>query len=155
MDLLGRKLGLNKGQPFRDLLAEIRRTIDAAKGLNGLEDLAGKIEAVVAELEKTAVFIGRMAASDKAMTAFSHAYGFMDVTGDTVMAWMLLWRAVVAAKKLAEGAKSKDSVFYDGQIGSARFFINTVLPVSRGKMEVILAADSTVTDLSEDAFGGK
>ena len=48
MDLLGRKLGLNKGQPFRDLLAEIRRTIDAAKGLNGLEDLAGKIEAVVA-----------------------------------------------------------------------------------------------------------
>ena len=155
MDLLGRKLGLNKGQPFRDLLAEIRKTIESAKNMSGLEDLAEKAEATAAELEKTADFIGRMAASDDAMTAYSHAYTFMDVTGDTVTAWMLLWRAVVAAKKLQEGAKGKDAVFYEGQIATARFFINTVLPVTFGKMNVILTLDSTATDLSEDAFGGK
>ena len=107
------------------------------------------------ELEKTAGFIGRMAASDNTLTAFSHAYTFMDVTGDTVTAWMLLWRAVVAAKKLHEGAKSKDTVFYEGQIATARFFINTVLPVTFGKINVILTLDSTATDLAEDAFGGK
>ncbi len=69
MDLLGRKLGLNKGQPFRDLLTEIRLTVDAAKNLSGLEDLAEKAEATAAELEKTAGFIGRFAASENAMTA--------------------------------------------------------------------------------------
>ncbi len=155
MDLLGRKLGLNKGQPFRDLLTEIRKTVEAAKNLSGLEDLAEKTEAISVELEKTADFIGRMAASDYTLTAFSHAYTFMDVTGDTVTAWMLLWRAVVAAKKLQEGAKSKDTVFYEGQIATARFFINTVLPVTFGKINVILTLDSTATDLVEDAFGGK
>jgi len=155
MDLLGRKLGLNKGQPFRDLLAEIRKTIDTAKNLSGLEDLAEKAAATAAELEKTAGFIGRMAASENAMTAYSHAYTFMDVTGDTVTAWMLLWRAVVAAQKLQAGAKSKDAVFYEGQIATARFFINTVLPVTFGKINVILTFDSTATDLSEDGFGGK
>jgi alkylation response protein AidB-like acyl-CoA dehydrogenase len=155
MDLLGRKLGLNKGQPFRDLLAEIRKTVEAAKNLSGLEDLAEKAEAISVELEKAADFIGRMAASDNTMTAFSHAYTFMDVTGDTVTAWMLLWRAVVAAKKLQEGAKSKDAVFYEGQIATARFFINTVLPVTFGKINVILTLDSTATEISEDGFGGK
>lgn len=155
MDLLGRKLGLNKGQSFRDILFEIRKTIETAKKLTGLEDMAEKTAAVTAELEKTAGFIGGMAASDKALTAYSHAYTFMDVTGDTVLAWMLLWRAAVAAQKLQAGAKGKDAVFYEGQIASARFFINTVLPVSHGKMAVILAADSTATYLSDDAFGGK
>ena len=154
-DLLGRKLGLNKGQPFRDLLAEIRSTIDAAQKVKGLENLAEKTRTAAAELEKTAGIIGAMAASDKAMTAFSHAYTFMDVTGDMVMAWMLLWRAVVAAKKLQAGAKGKDAVFYEGQIASARFFTSTVLPISLGKMNVIAAGDSTVIDIAEDAFGGK
>ena len=155
MDLLGRKLGLNKGQPFRDLLAEIRQTIATAKNISGLEGLAGKMETAAAELEKTAAFIGKMAASEKAMTAYSHAYAFMDVTGDAVMAWMLLWRATVAGKKLQAGAKGKDAVFYEGQIAGARFYINTVLPITRGKMDVINAADSTVVDIAEDAFGGK
>ena len=154
-DLLGRKLGLNKGRPFRDLLAEIRSTIDAAQKVKGLENLAEKTRTAAAELEKTAGIIGAMAASDKAMTAFSHAYTFMDVTGDMVMTWMLLWRAVVAAKKLQEGAKGKDAVFYEGQIASARFFTSTVLPISLGKMNVIAAGDSTVIDIAEDAFGGK
>jgi hypothetical protein len=155
MDLLGRKLGLNKGQAFRDLIAEIRLTVEAADNVGGIDDLAGKVASAAVELEKTAGFIAGMAASDKALTAYSHAYTFMDVTGDTVMAWMLLWRAVVAGKKLKQGAKGKDAVFYEGQIASARFFLNTILPVTRGKMEVILAADSTATEISEDAFGGK
>ncbi len=155
MDLLGRKLGLNKGQLFRDLLTEIRKTVEAAKNLSGLEDLAEKAEAISVELEKAADFIGRMAASDNTMTAFSHAYTFMDVTGDTVTAWMLLWRAVVAAQKLQAGAKGKDAVFYEGQVATARFFINTVLPVTFGKINVILTLDCTATALSEDAFGGK
>jgi hypothetical protein len=155
MDLLGRKLGLNKGQPFRDMLAEMRKIIETAKTLNGLEALAAKVGVLVAELEKTAAFIGGMATSDKALNAYAHAYSFMDVTGDAVMAWMLLWRATIAAKKLQAGAKGKDVVFYEGLLASARFYVNTVLPVTLGKMNVIAAADNTVNEIAEDAFGGK
>jgi hypothetical protein len=79
----------------------------------------------------------------------------MDVTGDAVMTWMLLWRATIAAKKLQAGAKGKDVVFYEGLLASARFYVNTVLPVTLGKMNVIAAADNTVNEIAEDAFGGK
>ncbi|GBC62556.1 acyl-CoA dehydrogenase [Desulfonema ishimotonii] len=155
MDLLGRKLGLNKGRAFGDLMAEIRKTTETAKGIPALAELAGETEAAVAKLEETARHIGLMAASDRMMTAFAHAYALMEVTGDAVMAWMLLWRASIAAQKLEKGAKKKDTPFYEGQMAGARFFIRTVLPVSLGKMDVISGGDSIAADISDDAFGGK
>ncbi|MGE0084565.1 MAG: acyl-CoA dehydrogenase [Desulfococcaceae bacterium] len=154
MDLLGRKLGLEKGQVFGNLLAEMKQTVERAKKVNGLAELAAETEAFVAGLEKTARHIGSTARSEKMMTAYAHAYSFMDVTGDAVMAWMLLWRAAVAGEKLAD-AKKKDAAFYEGQIAGARFFIRSVLPTGIGKMNVITSNDSTAVDISDDAFGGK
>ena len=146
---------LNQGRAFEDLMAEIRKTVDIAGKIEALSALAGETGAVVARLAATARHIGLMAGSERTMTAFAHAYAFMEVTGDVVMAWMLLWRASVAAEKLAKGAGKKDAGFYEGQIAGARFFIRTVLPVSLGKMDVILGGDSIAVDISEDAFGGK
>jgi uncharacterized membrane protein len=89
------------------------------------------------------------------MHAFAHAYSFMEVCGDVVMGWLLLWRACVAAQKLATGDSKKDVAFYEGQIKSAEFFANSILPVSRGKMNVILTTNGAALEISEDAFGGK
>ena len=56
---------------------------------------------------------------------------FMDVVGDVGVAWMLLWRAAVAAEKSTGKVKKKDVAFYEGQIKSAQFFIQTLLPVKK------------------------
>jgi len=155
MDLLGRKLGLNKGQAFKDLLDEMTKTAGIAGGISSLEGPASALENVVGMLEEVALHMGTTARSEKMMNAFAVAYPFMEAAGDTVMAWMLLWRAAVAAQKLENGAKKKDVAFYEGQVKSARFFINSVLPVTLGKMSAILTDDGTIMDISEDAFGGK
>ena len=155
MDLLGRKLGLNKGQSFKDLLGEMNKTVAEAKNIAGLEGLASGVENAVNKLGEVALDIGTTARSEKVMNAFASACPFMEVTGDVVMAWMLLWRATVAAQKLEKGAKKKDAVFYEGQVRTAQFFINALLPVTIGRMTAILANDGTVAEISEDAFGGK
>jgi hypothetical protein len=89
------------------------------------------------------------------MAAFAHAYPFMEVTGDVVLAWQLLWRATIAAEKLENGAKKKDAVFYEGQLKSAEFFVHSILPATVGKMDAILTTNSAAVDIEEDAFGGK
>jgi hypothetical protein len=66
-----------------------------------------------------------------------------------------LWRATIAAEKLEKGAKKKDNVFYEGQLKSAEFFTHSILPATLGKMDAILASNSAVVDIEEDAFGGK
>jgi alkylation response protein AidB-like acyl-CoA dehydrogenase len=155
MDLLGRKLGLNKGKPMMDLMGEIQNTIAAARTHPKVEAYAGKVEAALNKLGEVALHLGKTAMSPEVMTAFAHAYPFMEVSGDVVMAWLLLWRATIAAEKLENGAKKKDTVFYEGQLKSAEFFVHSLLPVTLGKMDAILASNSAVVDIAEDSFGGK
>ena len=98
--------------------------------------------------------MGASAMSPNVMNAFAFAYPFMEVTGDIVMAWMLLWRSTIAAQKLAKGAKKKDTAFYQGQVKSAEYFIHSILPMTKGKMNAILGFNDAAMEISEDAFGG-
>ncbi len=122
MDLLGRKLGMNQGKPIMDLLGEIQAVITEAKLISNLEKPAEKLEAAVNKLGEVALHLGKTAMSPEVMTAFAHAYSFMEVFGDVVFAWLLLWRASIAAQNLENGDRKKDVAFYEGQIKSVEFF---------------------------------
>ena len=111
---------------------------------------------MVNKLGEVALHIGQIGMSpDTRMNAFAHAYNFMEVSGDVIFAWLLLWRASIAAQNLENGAGKKDAAFYEGQLKSAEFFVHSILPVTLGKMDVILTASSSAVEISEDAFGGK
>jgi alkylation response protein AidB-like acyl-CoA dehydrogenase len=155
MDLLGRKLGLNKGKPIMDLMGEIQKTLAQAKAFENLQPMAASVEAGLNKLGEVAMHLGGKAMSPEVLTAFAHAHPLLEVSGDVVLAWMLLWRATIAAQKLEKGAKKKDVAYYEGQLKSAEFFTQSVLPITQGKMRSILASNSAVIDISEDSFGGK
>jgi alkylation response protein AidB-like acyl-CoA dehydrogenase len=155
MDLLARKLGMNKGKPIMDLLGEIQQAIATARRFKATKELADKVEGAINKLGEAAMHMGKTAMSPEIMTAFAFAYPFMEVAGDVIFSWMLLWRANIAAEKLENGAKKKDKVFYEGQLKSAEYFSHTVLPATLGKMDAILASNSAVVDIPEDSFGGK
>ena len=154
MDLLGRKLGINKGKPVMDLLGEMHKTVAEAKAIDSLAPAAAATEKAINRLAEVGMHMGATAMSPKVLEAFSFAHPFMMVTGDVVMAWMLLWRAVIAARKLEAGAKKKDAAFYEGQIKSAEFFTAQMLPVTKGKMDAIMAMNPATIEISEKAFGG-
>ena len=154
MDLLGRKLGLNNGKAVMDLMSEIQKTAAEAKAVPELNDMAEAVEAAVNKLGKTALHLGTKAMSKEILTAFAHAYPFMEISGDVVMAWMLLWRAVIAINALKGGAQKKDKAYYEGQIKSAEFFIHTILPVTLGKMNAVLKTSGSAMEISEASFGG-
>jgi alkylation response protein AidB-like acyl-CoA dehydrogenase len=167
MDLLGRKLGMKNGALFMGFLGEVRKATAAAKKIQGLETLAGAVDDALHRLGNLAIYIGKQAMSEDYKVAFAHATPFLEVTGDIIMAWMLLWRANVAAPKLAELVKeaqgeerrsviekNKNAAFYDGQLKSAHYFIQTVLPATIGKMNAIENGCRAVVDIPEGGFGG-
>ncbi len=154
MDLLGRKLGMKKGQVFVAFLGEIHKIVAQAKNIPGIEALAGKVETVANRLGETAMNLGKTAMSLEYKTAFAHSWPFLDAMGDTIMAWMLLWRAVTASSQLNNGAKKKDEIFYKGQIKTADFFISTVLPLTMGRMESINGKCPAAIEIDDEGFGG-
>ncbi len=155
MDLLGRKLGMNKGKPIMDLMVEIQKTIAQAKAVDRLKDYAARVEKALNRLGEVAMHLGATAMSPKVMSAFAFAHPFMEASGDVVMAWMLLWRGVVAATRLEKGAKKKDQAFYEGQLKSVQYFTQAVLPITMGKMDAIMTTCEASIEITEDAFGGK
>ncbi len=154
MDLLGRKLGMKKGQVFINFLTEIHSTISAAKETEALKAMAVKLETAVNRLGEIAMHMGKNAMSLKFKTAFAHSWPFLETVGDVIMGWMLLWRALTASGRLSAGAKKKDMIFYNAQIKTAEFFISTMIPVTLGKMDAIQGFCSAAIEIEDDGFGG-
>ena len=164
MDLLGRKMGMKKGAYFMNILGEIGKTVGRAKETPGLENDAAKLEETVGRLSEIAMHLGKVAIAGEIKKAFSFATPFQEVMGDVIMGWMLLWRACIAAPKLAklvEGKdrmeiinKNKDAAFYEGQVKTAEFFIQCILPGTLGKMNAIAATNDAVITMPEACFQG-
>jgi hypothetical protein len=166
MDLLGRKLGMKQGRAFSDFMAEMRKKIDQASTIEAIAPLSQAMKAAADQLEQTAKAISGQAASPSYKTAFAFAHPFMMAMGDVIMGWMLLWRAAAAAPKLdrlATGLEDekkqlksetdKQTAFYHGQIQSARYFINAVMPITLGRLAAVRAGDDAVMAISERGFG--
>ena len=154
MDLLARKIGMKKGLVFLNFLEEIQNTVARAKEFDNLRDHAAAVENTANRLGEVAMHIGQMAMSENFKVGFAHALPFLYTMGDTIMAWMLLWRAVVASEKLAAKPKGKDVAFYQGQIKTAEFFIQTELPLTSGKMDAIKGGCAAAIEIADESFGG-
>jgi hypothetical protein len=168
MDLLGRKLSMNGGKAFQYFIDRMKQTIEQFKDTEGVQDLSTKVSHAVSRLEALAKEINARSRSEKVLNAYAFAHPFLEVTGDVTFAWMLLWRAGVAAPKLAKktgtldrnavartAGKNKDAAFYAGQMETARFFIHTLLPATYGKMDAILDGDPCVEHIQDLSFGSK
>jgi hypothetical protein len=138
-----------------DLMAEVQQTIQNAIGIESLKPMAHSLEKALNRLAEVAMILGATAMSPKVMNAFAFAHPFMDASGDVVMAWMLLWRASIAGARLADGAKKKDRAFYEGQIKSAEYFTQAILPVTMGKLDAIVGNCGAAVEIDDKSFGGK
>ncbi|MDI6795920.1 MAG: acyl-CoA dehydrogenase [Desulfatibacillaceae bacterium] len=168
MDLLARQLGKQNGQVFMNLLAEMGKTIGQAKEYEELAPYAVKVETASAKLAELAMHMGKTAMSERVLTAFSAAYPFLLSMGDVVLAWMHLWRAVVALPKRnailggktgtergAIIAQNREAAFYEGQIKGCDFFVLSVLPETMGRMDGIVSTSDAAATMDEACFGGK
>lgn len=155
MDLLDRKLFTKKSQLFKELMDEIGKTMDRAKRTPSLTQMTQT-------LEKTLICLGQVVekldpAAREQQSLLSHAFAtpFLEVMGDVIMAWMLLWRATIARDRLEKKIRNKEHDFYTGQLKSAQFFIGSILPVTHGKMMSIINFDGAAMEISDTSFGGK
>jgi alkylation response protein AidB-like acyl-CoA dehydrogenase len=166
MDLLGRKLGMNQGKNFLDYLELIRKQIDVCKEIPAVAEMAAGVETVFNRFSEVALRLGKTAMTDKVTHAYAFAHPLLESLGDLTVAWMLLWRAGIAAPKLeklagsndpdalrAKVEKNKDAAFYDGQVKTARFFVKTILPVTMGRLEAVGITDGAAVEMVDASFG--
>lgn len=154
MDLIGRKLGMNKGTVFAKFIEEMTAAADQAAAMDSLAPLAKDASKAIDRFKALAEHIQKIMRSTSFKIAFANSVPFLMVMGDVIMAWMLLWRATIATQNLGNGSKGKDRAFYQGQVFSAEYFIKSVLPLTLGEMDAIIGGGDAVVNIGDEDFGG-
>ncbi len=168
LDLLGRKLGMKGGTVLQSLNSLMDETLAKADADPSLKPYAGELDQAKKSLLEVIMTLAGRSRGPEFMTAIGAATPFLELFGDVVLAWLLLWQATVAKEKLSllaggEGAETtgkmsdlagvdRDVAFYTGKIGTAKFYIGSLLPRIYGKVRQILSPESEYLTMPENAF---
>jgi hypothetical protein len=168
MDLLGRKLPMAGGKLFAFLMSRMDEPIKQAKSSAALKPYAERLEHGRAELTKITQHVGQQAGGKEFLLGFLNATPLLEIFGDVISGWMLLWQAAIAEKKfesLANAAGAKDeaarkklirdnheAAYLAGKVQSARFMIGTQLPKVDGKVLAILSNETAALEIEEVSF---
>jgi hypothetical protein len=167
LDLAGRKLARD-GKILSETLFEeikqfcIKNTNDKIMGSH-----IKTLEAAIEALMDVSSYLADLCDREFDSVALQ-AVSFMELFGDVVTGWLLLWQSIIAGKKLEaiiekKGLKgseavnefisnNSDAAFYSGKQASASYFAGTVLMQAGSKAHVIKNCDRTAIKMAEKSF---
>jgi hypothetical protein len=167
LDLAGRKLGRDSAELFKGLLADITKFCNANKGHKTLNHYVGILDAANKALGDVSMFLAEIQKKDFPLLAL-YAYPYLELFGDVIVGWLLMWQAVIAHDKLAKLAEGKgvskpagleklvtehaEAAFYSGKLATARFFATNVLTLAAAKAQAIKKADKAALEIAENVF---
>jgi butyryl-CoA dehydrogenase len=145
LDLVGRKMPAHAGRYLRSLFHPVSNYIAAKKSDPALADFIGPLEKAFARLQQATTFVAQkgMARPDEAGAAASD---YLRLFGLTALAY--LWA------QMAENAlpKAEADSFYRAKVGTARFFMERLLPQTGALLQAITAGGKTMMAFEEGAF---
>jgi alkylation response protein AidB-like acyl-CoA dehydrogenase len=142
-DLLGRKLGRDRGAAMSSLLTDMSRELEA---LSADDPVVGATRK--AALESVGLLKGatgallEMMGSPRPDRAMAVAVPYLKLCGYVVGGWLMA-RAAAIAGKHKDGA---DRDFYSGKLRTALFYAEQVLPVTIGLARIVTSGANSVVE---------
>ncbi len=157
IDLLGRKILRDQGKGVKLLMEEVTPIIERVKGHPELGSYAAKVEQAFGWLQDALNHVAGLVAGGEIEAGFLEATPLLEIFGDVLLGWLLLWQAEIASGKLqalwdeagaasdeerkALADRNPDAAFLLGKLASARYFIGRILPIVAGKVEALKSKD--------------
>lgn len=154
IDLLGRKVIMQKGAALKLLLGEIRATADAAARVPVLATLCDQLHAAVLTVIDTTRNLNSLREQGDLERYLANAHAYLNLLGHVVMAWTWLEQAVTAASKLdrIDTDDREECSFLQGKIQTCRYFFTWELPRTKHWAQLLNDVDSTCLDMRDDWF---
>jgi len=141
-DLIGRKLGRDRGAAMGALIGDMERELRAIAATDASVEATRKaaLEAVAALKSATQALLGTLASRPDAAMAVSVPY--LKLSGYVTCGWLLAKSAAIAAAKPA----GPDGEFYAAKIRTARFYAAQVLPGAAALARVVEGGGMSVVE---------
>lgn len=141
LDLLGRKVVMEKGGAFKLFAERVAATVGRARAhpalvdyAKGLEGRFGRLAEVTAKLWST---------GDPQLT-LANASVYLEAFGHIAIAWIWLEQALAAEDRSGD--------FYEGKRSAARFFFLWELPRVDAQLDLLASLDRTTLDMRDECF---
>ncbi len=143
-DLVGRKLGRDRGAAMTALLSDTMRELNDLKGSDPTIRSArnATIEAITMLRDATEVL--RQQSAETPARAYAVAVPYLHLCGRVLGGALMARSAAIAAARLAAG--SGDQKFYRAKLQTARFYAEYLLPQSLSLLRVIKSGGACVAD---------
>lgn len=151
LDLLARKVSMNKGAALKQLSDLIQTTCRRASEYDSLTALREPLEKLHAHVGKvTLALLGDMG-QGKVNQALANSALYLNAFGHMVIGWRWLEQAVRAEQGLARG-NAADEDFYRGKLQAARYFLTWEVPSCHHALTVLENRDSTCLEMQDNWF---
>jgi len=154
-DLVGRKMTMNDGEPFKKWMASIKAFIDNNKNTEGFSKEFATMEKAYncAEEIMNLMYSWHANKAEKGQLINVFAIRTLFVFAQVYVAICLLDQALTVKKIIAELPDDHyDMNFYQGKLASARYYANNILPNVFTLTTVIKDADTSVLEVPEEAL---
>ncbi len=149
LDLVGRKLPANGGRAIQAFFALVATECAAAKGKPELEKIASALEAALADLQASTMWLMANAMTNPD-NAGAGSVAYMHLTG--IVAIGLMWLRMATAAQAALEAGTDDSAFMNAKLITARFYAERSLPETISLRRKLEAGAESVMALPVEAF---
>jgi butyryl-CoA dehydrogenase len=153
MDLLGRKLVMNNGKAFFLYIEEIRRTMNEARSMSGLEKQAAQLDEALKLLEQVASHLMVLAQSSGPETMLADAVLFLEMFGIITISWQWLVQAVTVQTAAGQATSKADQAFYQGKLYTFRYYFAYELPKIKGLAHRLTDGDPVTLEMPSECFG--
>jgi hypothetical protein len=167
LDLAGRKLLRDSDDLYKGLMMDIEEFCINNKNHRTLSRYVAILDTAKNSLIDASKFLADIGKKDFPLLAL-YATQYLEIFGDVIVGWLLLWQAVIAQEKLSKIAAAKgfdetkgmdklfsenaDAAFYGGKLASARFFVSNVVAQATAKAGIIQKADTAALEIAEVCF---
>ena len=152
LDLITRKVPMNKMQGYNATINEIIKTIEVAKGHDSLRAHVKQLEEAVETLKRTTQAVLTSMSTNNIDLALANSVKYIELFGHVIIAWLWLKQGIVATTALAKSPHEEDEHFYRGKLQALQYFYRFELPQIDVWSKILISVDSTSFDMQEEWF---
>lgn len=152
LDLLTRKMPMNKQKAFSIFSEEVDKTLSLAAHYTETRNLASRLKTAMTTLQSVNQSL-LVQMSDDIERGIANATIYLDLFGRVVAAWIWLKQAVAAANALANNSPDEVATgFYLGKLQAARYYLEWELPQIEPQAELLTQGNDCCFEMQDSWF---
>jgi len=153
IDLLGRKVTMQKGRAYKLFLAEVRQTVAKANMLPEISREAAELARGLGIMEDVTAYLLEVSERQGAEEFLADASLYLEMAGIVAIGWQWLLQGIAAQSALATAALDGDKNFYDRKLQTLRYFMIYELAKVDGLARALKNSRGLTSNMNTSIFG--